>query len=361
MLESTLRRLIFAKMAAGEALVEAAATGNPLTFLTEKAKPLKSLLIPFTPVQSGTGDPSPENVRPIVGLTGLTAWRTGKNLLNDVKRYEATETTVYFGETVGGEYSTRLKAGIYTISVDFDEPYGMYYREKDDTANRTLWNSSSAKTELTFTVEKDGYFRFWAYRNAQSGGIDLSKVHTVMLNYGETALPYSPYTGESFPVDWTDEAGTVYGGTLDLVTGVLTVEWEAVDLGQLNWGASSVSRYYNTTQIQNFKIATTTAERQSGMMCEIYPFSQSAGYNDSMTDGSMLRGNSDSTQIYIRDTNYATKEELKTALNNVMLAYELATPYTVQLDPVTVNALVGDNTIWSDTNGSNTAVYLKKA
>ena len=38
----------------------------------------------------------------------------------------------------------------------------------------------------------------------------------------------------------------------------------------------------------------------------------------------------------------------------------MAEPYTVQLTPTEVNALLGDNVIWSDTNGSNTAIYLKK-
>ena len=77
---STLKKLMFMKAAAGGSVIEDTATGNPLTFNTNVAKPLRSLLIPFTPVQSGTGDPSPDNVRPVVGITGLTAWRTGKNV-----------------------------------------------------------------------------------------------------------------------------------------------------------------------------------------------------------------------------------------------------------------------------------------
>ena len=34
------------------------------------------------PVQSGSGDPSPSNVRPITGWTGATLTRCGKNLIN---------------------------------------------------------------------------------------------------------------------------------------------------------------------------------------------------------------------------------------------------------------------------------------
>lgn len=36
----------------------------------------------ITPVQEGEGDPSPENVRPIVGWDNVNVWRAGKNLLD---------------------------------------------------------------------------------------------------------------------------------------------------------------------------------------------------------------------------------------------------------------------------------------
>ena len=34
------------------------------------------------------------------------------------------------------------------------------------------------------------------------------------------------------------------------------------------------------------------------------------------------------------------------------LVYPLATPVEIQLDPITVQTLIGDNTIWSDANGT---------
>ncbi len=44
-------------------------TGNPAVLSIAANKPLTGLTIPFTPIQSGSGDPSPENVRPISGIT----------------------------------------------------------------------------------------------------------------------------------------------------------------------------------------------------------------------------------------------------------------------------------------------------
>ena len=70
--------------------IEAQATGNPLTFQTDLARPLKSLLIPFTPKQSGSGDPSPQNIRPIVAWDGVKVFGGGKNIFpteNIIKAY----------------------------------------------------------------------------------------------------------------------------------------------------------------------------------------------------------------------------------------------------------------------------------
>jgi hypothetical protein len=38
----------------------------------------------------------------------------------------------------------------------------------------------------------------------------------------------------------------------------------------------------------------------------------------------------------------------KTAMNGVQLCYELATPQTYQLDPQTIDLLLGDNNVWTD-------------
>ena len=68
---------------AGGKEVEDTAIGNPLTFLTDLARPLKSLVASFLPVQSGSGDPSPTNVRSISGWSGVNVWHTGVNLFDE--------------------------------------------------------------------------------------------------------------------------------------------------------------------------------------------------------------------------------------------------------------------------------------
>ena len=51
-------------------------------FNTDLIAPLKECKINFSPVQEGSGDPSPENVRNIVGFTEINTYKASKNLLN---------------------------------------------------------------------------------------------------------------------------------------------------------------------------------------------------------------------------------------------------------------------------------------
>ena len=60
----------------------ATTTGTMVTFNTDLAAPLTSVKANFLPVQEGSGDPSPTNVRPITGWTGIKVCRAGKNLLD---------------------------------------------------------------------------------------------------------------------------------------------------------------------------------------------------------------------------------------------------------------------------------------
>lgn len=60
----------------------ASVSGSVASFDTDIKAPIVDLKAHFTPVQEGSGDPSPSNVRSIHGLTGLSLFETGANLFN---------------------------------------------------------------------------------------------------------------------------------------------------------------------------------------------------------------------------------------------------------------------------------------
>lgn len=53
----------------GDGGVITTATGNPVSIVTNKAQNAISTILSFAPKQSGSGDPSPDNIRPIEGWT----------------------------------------------------------------------------------------------------------------------------------------------------------------------------------------------------------------------------------------------------------------------------------------------------
>lgn len=54
---------------------------GPIVQCTPVANSPLGVQVEIAPTQEGTGDPSPENVRPIVGWDAVNVWRCGKNFL----------------------------------------------------------------------------------------------------------------------------------------------------------------------------------------------------------------------------------------------------------------------------------------
>ena len=285
---------------------------------------IKTLIASIEPVQSGTGTPSPNNVRPISGHDSVVVTRTGKNLIDDSKRYVGPAgTTVYVGNE-RNRYSIALKAGTYTVSVDFSgEQYGLYYREQNDDNNRTLWSSGTVTTRKSFTIEEDGVFCFWVYRNASAGGVDASKIISVQLELSTTATEYEPYAGQTYT---TGLGRTVYGGSLDVVSGVLTVDRAMVNAKDVTWSNTGTTDIYH---VFDDKVQDVNTAISNYFIPKTYTSSNRIAW----IDDSISRAD----KLTLIDS------------GNVQICYELASPQTYQLTPQQVTALLGDNNVWADT------------
>ena len=196
-------------------------------------------------------------------------------------------------------------------------------------------------TSYTFTLAegKTVYFNFY--------DTNIDSEMTCQLETGETATSYAPFDN------------TVYGGTLDVVSGVLSVEWAKICMGDLTWGVSN-DRFFSTmSNVSPIVNKSTWGTSDPIALCSIYKYA-----NVSSNNGTDKAIGAYSGVLYARDTNYnmdatAFTEAMKT--NDIPIVYKLETPITFQLTPEQITALVGNNTIWSDTNGENAVVYLKKA
>lgn len=141
---------------------------------------------------------------------------------------------------------------------------------------------------------------------------------------------------------------TVYGGELNVTTGVLTIDKGFVsDLSQLGWSYHSASYHYIfTADISGIYNVTASEDRNKWFVCSEYTPSTSTSINNTMTNcGALVAG----TTLKLRNDAYNDDlQGFKSSLSGVQFAYRLATPTTVQLTPDEVRTVLGSNSISSN-------------
>lgn len=327
------------------------ASGDIVTF-DDGAKDalIKSLLATINPVQSGSGDPSPDNIRPISGRTGLTVTRAGKNLL-DPNDTNVTSTNIYFGRTTGVYLFTGIT---YTASYyGANNCDGIYVNKKSDGSQvHVTYNTK----KNTFTVPETGYYIINYYNN---GGITYDATH-FQLETGTATTDYAPYAEQTYPITWQTEAGTVYGGTLDVVSGVLTVTHGYILLD----GSQNISQNGRTAITQRaIVLIADKAFGDTNIQSNRFAVTSSIDAIGKMNGRLANTG----VEFYLPlEGTENTKESCKQwfADNNTQLVYELATPQTYQLTPTEVRTILGGNTIYTDAGAvsvdyvADTGIYI---
>lgn len=371
---SPLKKLLFMNAASGGNLKEYTATGNPVAFTTNVSKPLAQMLIPFTPVQEGSGDPSPENVRPITGWTGVTEYRTGRNLLDP-------NGTEYYNYTISGtgEYTTTSNDRICTgwfpcgSGVEITASSGVKWY----SGAGGLWgfsfvgiaafskdkiflgrNSANTVDSISYTTPANtAYIRFFMqYNNVSNPTPAIFSTLEIQLEFG-SGTEYAPYSGTTIPITFPAEAGTAYGGTLDLTTGVLTVTHKRYRMKDYT--------FYNFSGNKTFYFQFTEKDKNSDfLICDSFPCITGSP-NVDQTMGTYGNGTNDGERIFFYKTEMTSANDFNNWLQALEVdpyfSIELANPLTYQLYDLTVPVtLIGDNVIYTSTNGQNTVKYLKK-
>lgn len=206
---------------------------------------VKDLTVQITPQQAGSGDPSPENVRPITGWTGATITHTGSNLwggekmLEDLAALMPRATVDRAAGTI--QFNGSMAMGKVFFSGPFKEntSYTLILTETvmSTSAGRALFRinyTDGTFLDAQFPAPLEGKKTFTTTTRADKTLASIYGVNftsTMTLHARESGLfegavsttELEPYVGESEAISWEAEAGTVYGGTLDVTTGLLTV------------------------------------------------------------------------------------------------------------------------------------------
>ena len=302
------------------------------------------------PVQSGSGDPSPDNVRPISGWAGMTLTRCGKNLLNpkiDTDNYYASyASTNSDGSIIVSNSSsskvypvtvwTQLPSGTYTAKFTRISGSGPTETEVYLQCNDSSDYSSNIATlgAKTFTLSEETQVRVMLIADAS-----VSYTASIQIEKGSTATAYELYQeDDTFTVDFGQ---TVYGGTLDWSTGLLTVDRASAQFMpsiMYSYGSAGYSVF------QSSIIQPEAAAQDLYSICNRFKRNYAWQRDDEYY---YVTGE----YIYVFSNRWTTIEEAKTWFtdNPTIMVYKLATPIIITLDPEKIVALSGVNNLYSDT------------
>ena len=149
-----------------------------------------------------------------------------------------------------------------------------------------------------------------------------------------------PTAEADYSISWQTQCGTVYGGSIDVVSGVLTVDVKKLDNAKnLSWVAT------NTAGVFYASISDKKVGYSSWVISPEYSYYN--GYFSGMGNN-QLASNSSYKFVYIKNTNCSTVDELKEALAGVPFYYITNDVQTYQLSPTQVNSFLADNNIFAD-------------
>ena len=210
---------------------EFSVSGNPVICHPVEGYPL-SAAVTLKPKQAGSGDPSPENVRPISGWDSLTVNVRGKNLLSDENFQSSEKNGITFTKMGNGMVhiegtSTTIADSVVARDVP-QLPPGNYYGisralfivvKKASTGSNTYYTAFGGVTIDAGDVIQYYYFTVDANKT-------VNNTEYIFLAPGKSAFsasdfePYQPGTTSALTLP-----ETIYGGTVDAVTGVGSKTW----------------------------------------------------------------------------------------------------------------------------------------
>ena len=352
---STLKRLMWLKTnALARAVYETIGPAAIVNFTTQRAAPLKSLKVALSPSQDLHGYDAPWPAGGGVNKwDGI--WENGEINASDGQNSN-TNTTWRSKNYIPISDSNTYVFVAQNVSKN-KQVRARFYASDKSYIGYVSASGINVTLNSPFTPPIGAAYVRFAPRN------DDIPTHTVALNYPATVTTYSPYSNicpisghegvnvwvkeeydTSLPatvsVTFPDSVGTVYSGTLDVVSGVLTVDKAETDMGSLSWTlASSYGAHIFQASISGKAFGV------SNLLSDIYDVDAVA--ISSIKNGGM-RGHASNTNVYVRNDDYSDAQTFTTAMNGHQLVYELAEPLTYQLTPQEVLALVGENNCWSN-------------
>ena len=289
------------------------------------------------------------NLCPISGHTGVDAWVRGKNLVS-----AENKSNLGSGYIIGDSYTAvdvNIPVGTHTFSFNCSGTLGNLksYNIIDFSSGSAVTLATGdlviGENELTFTTDKP-ISKIKSYTN-NTGTVNISDIQ-IEIGEKTTYEPYNPQS-QTIQVSWQTEAGEVYGGYVDLVSGEMTVTHGIVNCKNLTFSTATSTGGLHWADI-------------TGSTTNIEPISNKLKYLSRGDDGWLstipclsIRADDGRARVYGSLSDY----EDGGTYENTLVVYPLATPITYQLTPQQIKSLLGNNNAWCDTGDVNIKYWGK--
>lgn len=232
-----------------------------------------------------------------------------------------------------------LKAGIYTLSADYTmiensvvsttqvscHLYGDNNYPGSTPTPVTVGNT--VKVKNTYTVEEGYYYPIFTLNSGKA------KIENIQIELNSTATAYEPYQENKIDFLRIQELNGINGvndyievidkgnGSYDLKK---TKNIDSVDLGTLDWAVDGSNFYISS--ISSVIKPPANDNSVGNYVCQKYV---NCALSKSFVDGDF--GSNSSGLVYFRNSAYTTATAFKTAMNGVILYYQLKIPVTTTI------------------------------
>ena len=230
-------------------------SGGLVSFETDSENVFSKLQVnDLEPIQEGTGDPSPSNVRPIRGHSGVTVYDSPTQNAEDGESYSvdfnvsltptSTDTTPYLFKAVGDVYGDRLEDKIVGGTVAWNQFI--------PDSNRNYTNTSETDTR--------SYFQFMIQEAVSPYTKYVSQVfYTAIGEYSVLFKPSSSTTGVLFKHDGASTNLVMYrGSNLPLTANhvyMFAADFKSVDVTTKGGVVVQDLQFFDLTQMFGSTIA----------------------------------------------------------------------------------------------------------
>ena len=296
-------------------------------------------------LEIGSGDKSPDNPYNIVGSNPTKVTMCGRNLATN-PRFDA-----------GNQFSACVFADCelqpstkYTISLYMPEGEAYYTNENLFSYRETPTSTGGVYSVIATTkanISKNSPFQYvkgkgWIIFKTKSGTTASGNARDLQIEFGDTATPYEPYTGQTIPLP---TLAPLYGdGTVcdeyDAATGVETRRWGRVELD----GAEAWAVRPSGADIYGYSVLDFFDGNNAQGICTHFPFLR-GGASTFQTQVCVASANT--TTALSAFSSLPTLDEFKAYLaaqaaagTPVTVLYQLAEPVVTKIEEVSSFSLV---------------------